>query len=96
MVLSCYGVQSCNGFDFFMVFYSWCYVMEVASRMKFLTGKGTTEKIRKPPSLMSALYLVTKFVTYASGAIWWAKKELKHVLVTKFSTNKDAPPCQKR
>ena len=65
--------------------------MVVASTMKFLSGKGTTDKIRKPPSLKSA-----KFVTDASGAIWWPKKELKHVLVTKFSTNKDASPCQKR
>ena len=96
MVLSCYGVQSCNGFDFFMVFYSWCYVMVVGSTMKLLSGKGTTDKIRKPPSLKLALYLVTKFVTDASGDIWWPKKKLKHVLVIKFSTNKDASPCQKR
>ena len=71
-----------------------CYVL--ANVLMLRSGKGTTDKIRKPPSLKSALYLVTKFVTDASGAIWWPKKKLKHILVTKFSTNKDAPPCQKR
>ena len=34
---------------------------------------------------------MAKFLTYASGAMWWPKLELIQLLVAKFSSNKVTP-----